>query len=157
MGNSNPDVKTTSPPAADVVVPLLDEELEVTKRDVVTDRVRVRTVTETADELVREELQSERVEVTRLPVNHLLEPGAPIPQVRTEDDVTIIPVFEEVLVVEKRLLVKEELRLVRRSTNDVFELPITLRKQTAVVEHEGPNGALSSQIPDQTPEKDASR
>ena len=44
------------------------------------------------------------------------------------------PVLEEVLVVEKRLLLKEELRITRHATTEVAELPVTVRKQRAVVE-----------------------
>jgi stress response protein YsnF len=36
------------------------------------------------------------------------------PEIRTEGDVTILPVVEEVLVVEKRLVLKEELHIRRR-------------------------------------------
>jgi stress response protein YsnF len=36
------------------------------------------------------------------------------PEIRTESDVTILPVVEEVLVVEKRLVLKEELHIRRR-------------------------------------------
>jgi uncharacterized protein (TIGR02271 family) len=116
------------------VLPLVEEELRVSKREAVTGRVRVRTVTETLDEIVRQDLQGERIEVERVPVDTLVEPGAPVPQVRTEGDVTILPVLEEVLVVEKRLLLKEEVRISRHATTDVAEVPVTLRKQRAIVE-----------------------
>ena len=112
----------------------MEEELRVSKREAVTGRVRVRTVTETLDEIVRQDLQGERIEVERVPVDTLVEPGAPVPQVRTEGDVTILPVLEEVLVVEKRLLLKEEVRISRHATTDVAEVPVTLRKQRAIVE-----------------------
>ena len=118
----------------EVVLPLVEEELRVTKRESVAGRVRVRTVTESVEQLARQELQGERVEVERVPVDTLVEPGAPAPQVRTEGNVTILPILEEVLVVERRLLVKEELRITRRSTNEIAEIPVTLRKQRAVVE-----------------------
>ena len=55
---------------------------------------------------------------------------------RTEDDVIIIPVFEEVLVVEKRLVLKREIRIMKRATSETVEIPITLRKQQAKVERE---------------------
>ena len=56
------------------------------------------------------------------------------PVQRTEGDVLIIPVIEEVLVVEKRLVLKEELRISRRTTREDIEVPVTIRKQRAVVE-----------------------
>jgi len=45
-------------------------------------------------------------------------------------------------VVEKRLRVREELRIIRRSTTDTVETPITLRKQRAVIERLDSEGAL---------------
>ena len=58
------------------------------------------------------ELQQEEVTVERVPR------GVPIdvvPSVREEDGVLIIPVVEEQLVVTKRLILKEEIRITRRS------------------------------------------
>jgi stress response protein YsnF len=46
----------------------------------------------------------------------------------------IIPVMEEVLIVEKQLILKEELHVRRRVIEDRVEVPVTLRKQRAVVE-----------------------
>ena len=59
---------------------------------------------------------------------------------RTEDGVVIVPVMEEVLVVEKRLVLKEELHIRRQVTQENVEVPVTLRKQRAVVERLGPEG-----------------
>jgi stress response protein YsnF len=58
---------------------------------------------------------SEEAGVERVPVNRLVETE---PQTRQEGDVTIIPIIEEVLVVEKRLLLKEEIHI-RRTRNQV--------------------------------------
>lgn len=79
---------------------IMEEELRVEKRQVATGKVRVRTTTELAEELARATLQGESVEVTRVPVDREITVA---PSVRTEGEVTIIPVIEEVLVVEKRL------------------------------------------------------
>jgi stress response protein YsnF len=49
--------------------------------------------------------------------------------IRTEDGVTIIPVLEEVLVVEKRLVLKREIRISKRSNLETVEIPVSLRKQ----------------------------
>ncbi|MCU0893405.1 MAG: YsnF/AvaK domain-containing protein [Rhodospirillales bacterium] len=53
---------------------------------------------------------------------------------RQEGDTTIIPVFEEVVVVEKRLKLVEEVRLTKRQTIRHEPQTITLRRQEAVVE-----------------------
>ena len=56
------------------------------------------------------------------------------PETRTEGGVTIVPVLEEVLFVEKRLVLKEELHIRRQATTETVEVPVTLRRQRAIVE-----------------------
>ena len=113
------------------VIPLVEEELRVDKRQVVTGRVQVKTVVDSFEKLARATLEGEQVEVTRVPVNTELTTAPPQ---RTEGDVLIIPIVEEVLFVEKRLVFKEELHIRRRVTRENVEVPITLRKQRAIVE-----------------------
>ena len=142
MTSNEPHPKQAAIGAADVDLPIIEEQLQLDKREVVTGRVRVRTITDSSEELLRQELQGERLEIVRVPLDVLVEPGAAPPQVRTEGNVTILPVVEEVLVVERRLLIKEELRLIRHATKEVIETPVTLRKQRAVVERLDSEGEL---------------
>jgi len=114
---------------------LAEEVLKVGKREVVTGRVRVRTETETVETTARAELEGETVEVTRVPCERYVDEAPPV---RTEGDVTILPVVEEVLVVETRLLLKEEIHLRRTKTRETVEIPATLRRQHAVVERIDP-------------------
>ena len=60
-------------------------------------------------------------------------------------DLTIVPVVEEVLVVEKRLVLKEELHIRRTSQTELVEVPVTLRKQRAVVERQAPHTSPSEE------------
>jgi uncharacterized protein (TIGR02271 family) len=124
---------------AEEILPLVEETATVHKREVVTGKVRVRTVTATAEELAKATLQSDSVEVTRVPVDKMVETA---PEIRTEGDVTIVPVLEEVLVVTKQLVLKEELHIRRRVETETVEVPITLRKQRAIVEREAPDGSI---------------
>ncbi len=82
-------------------------------------------------ELAKATLDGEAFEVTRVPVDQVVNQA---PGIRTENDVTIIPIMEEVLVVEKRLVLKEELHIRKRRTTENVEFPVELRKQRAVVE-----------------------
>src|SRR3954447_380018 len=122
----------------DESIPIAEEELRVEKRETVTGRVRVRTEVDTVEELARASLDTETVEVQRVPIDRMVDTA---PTVRTEGDVTIVPVVEEVVVVEKRLLLKEELHIRRRRTTKDVEIPVTLRKQRAVVERLPPDEA----------------
>lgn len=125
--------------ASEEVIPLVEESATIGKREVVTGRVRVQTFTDTVEEIARADVQRETVEVTRVSIDRMVETA---PEIRTEGDVTILPVVEEVLVVEKRLVLKEELHIRRRVETETVEVPVTLRKQRAVVEREAPDGPL---------------
>ena len=63
---------------------------------------------------------------------------------RTEDGVTIVPILEEVLFVEKRLVLKEELHIRRRVSTETVQVPVVLRKERAVVERVPPEGDIPS-------------
>ena len=123
-----------------VTLPLIEETARFEKRMVETGRVRVSTRTETVDQVLRESLRSDTVEVIRMPVDRTLSEGEVPPAVREEDGVTIIPVLEEILVVEKRLVLKEELHIRRTTADEDVEVPVTLRKQRAVVERLSADG-----------------
>src|SRR4051794_16550402 len=83
------------------VVPIVEETASVSKRQVATGKVRVHTHVDTVQELARASLRSDKVDVTRVPVDKIVDA---VPDVRTEGDVTIVPVLEEVLVVETKLV-----------------------------------------------------
>lgn len=115
------------------VLPIVEEVATITKHDVLTGRVRVSTQTQTSDELVSAALERNDVEITRVPIDRDITEA---PAVRTENGVTIIPVVEEILVVEKRLVLREEIHLRHVTTTQSVEMPVTLRKQQAVIERD---------------------
>ena len=112
-------------------MPLAEESARIDKRAIVTSRVRVRTSVETVEELASATLEGESVEIVRVPIDR--EVTNP-PAVRTEDGVTIVPILEEVLMVEKRLVLKEELHIHRRPTRETIAKPVKLRRQRAIIE-----------------------
>ena len=92
-------------------IPVVREELAVGRRIVETGKgVRVtKTVTE-HEHVVDEGLAKEDTTVERVSVNRVVDPEN-IPRIRHEGNTMIVPVLEEVLVVEKRTILKEELRI----------------------------------------------
>lgn len=115
-------------------VSLLEERATIDKRTVTTGKVRVVTHTETVEETVRAVLKGEEAEVVTVELDQTV--SGPAPLIRTEGGVTIIPVLEEMLVVEKRLVLKREIRISKRSTSETVEVPVSLRRQRAKVERE---------------------
>ena len=112
------------------VIPVFEEELSVAKRVVETGRVRVSRVTHDHQQMVDELLQHEKVEVERIPIGRQVEA---MPPMRTEGDVTIIPVVEEVLKVERHLILKEEVHIRRSTQTERFQESVTLRRQEAQI------------------------
>jgi stress response protein YsnF len=92
--------------------------------------VRVATVTHTRDHLVDEMLTRTNVEVERIPVDRVVEA---IPPVKDDAGVTIIPIVEETVIVERKLVLKEELHIRRKQTTERFQQTVPLRYQTAQV------------------------
>ena len=115
------------------ILHVVTETATLEKRDVLTGRVRVTTRTETVDELVSAALERSDVSVSRVPIDREVEA---IPAVRTEGDVTIIPVVEEILVIEKRLVLREEIHLRQTTIVQSVDVPVSLRKQQAVIERD---------------------
>jgi stress response protein YsnF len=117
------------------VLPLVEEALRVGKRRVEAGRVRVSVRTEAEERLVRETLRAEHVEVERVAAGRELAEGEEVPAARREEDGTVVvPVLEEVLVVERRLVLREEVRLRLVAPEEAVEQPVTLRRQRAEVE-----------------------
>lgn len=125
------------------VLEVIEERIRVEKREVVSGRVRVSTVTDHVEDMIREELRGTRAEVVRVPIGRTLGSDEAVPGPRTEDNVTIVPVFEEIVVIEKRLVLKEELHITQQTVVENVEVPVTLRQQRAVVERLEPD-----EIPD---------
>ena len=149
---------TQDKPAAEVALgesvtlPLIAETARIDKRVVETGRVRVSTRTETTDQVMRETLRSDMVGVTRVAINRTLAEGETPPVVREENGVTIIPVLEEILVVEKRLVLKEEVHVRQTTAGEDVEMPVTLRRQHAVIERVSPEGHVTALSPEHPPE-----
>jgi uncharacterized protein (TIGR02271 family) len=125
-------------------IPLVEERIAVDKREVETGRFRVRIMVEEREERVTEALARDEVDVERVPMNVTL---SELPTVRLEGSTTIIPVVEEVLVVEKKLVLVEEIHLRKRSTAQVQEIPVTVRSERAFVEREPIGGEPATPAP----------
>jgi uncharacterized protein (TIGR02271 family) len=114
-----------------LVLPVVVEELDVQTRQKETAKVHIKTVVHERQEVVDPPLLHEELDIQRFPVNRIVENA---PQIRYEDDVMIVPILEEVLVVEKRLMLKEELHISRRRVEVHKPQHITLRSEEVIIE-----------------------
>jgi uncharacterized protein (TIGR02271 family) len=114
------------------------EELEIGKRVVETGRVRIRKLVQAHEECVDEPLMHEEIEVQRIPVDREIQ--EPV-QVRRDGDLLVVPVVEERLVVQKRLVLVEELHIRRRVRQQPHRERVVVRSEEAVIEREPAAGA----------------
>ena len=133
MSDYDADAERVTARADELRVPRIEEEARITKRVVDTEHVSVRTFTDEEQVVLRDEVTHEQVEVTRVPFDREV---AEAPAVRTEGDLTIVPVLEERLVVEKRLFLVEELHLRRTATTRPVEIPATVRRTRVEIDRE---------------------
>ena len=141
---SGPTDPFASTPEEYAAIPLVEERLSVGKRSVESGRVRVRVTVEERQETVTEALARDDVQVERVPRNERL---TEMPHVRLEGSTTIIPVVEELLVVEKALVLVEEIHVRRHTETEMVEIPATLRSERATIERDNAPTAVDSPPP----------
>jgi stress response protein YsnF len=126
----------------ETVIPVAEERVTVSTREAEIGRVRVALTTETETVVARETLRGRRVEVERVPIGRMLPEGESPPQSREEGDTLVVPVVEEVAVVVKRLVLREEVRLRFVHTEEPFAQEVPVQRQKATVERVPPDAAL---------------
>ena len=109
-----------------MVIPVIEEEITVGKQVVEAGRVRISKRISEHEELVDVPLFREEVRVERVPVNLFVEA---VPQIRQEGDTMIIPVVEEQIIVQKKLLLIEELRVRKEIIEHHQPQTVNVRKE----------------------------
>lgn len=115
------------------VVPLAEEQLHVGRQRRETGKVVVRKVVYEQEHTIDQPVLEEVVEVERVPIDQLV--NAP-PPTRQEGDTIVMPLVEEVFVVEKRLRVREEVRITRHRREVSKPQRVTTRREDVEVERE---------------------
>jgi len=114
------------------ILPVVDDDdSDAQEVEVASGLVRVSKVIEEKQEIIDEPLLREEVTVERKPINRVIEKAPPI---RYEGETMIIPVVEEVLFVEKRLMLKEELRITRHKSTVNQRHEENVRSEQVIVE-----------------------
>ncbi len=117
-----------------VVVPVVEETVRIEKEVVQTGGVRVRKTVHSDAETVEVPLNHDELEVERVQVGRVIDDPRHAPKPRQEGDVYIVPVLEEVAVVEKRLVLREELHIRKKQTRAVHRETVEVRREEAEVE-----------------------
>ncbi|MFH8136041.1 DUF2382 domain-containing protein [Pantoea osteomyelitidis] len=131
MKTQPPDKNLQDKP--EVVLKLAEEQVKLSKEQVVDGRVTVTRATTEHDEVINTLLRHEKVEVEHVPKAQRIEV---MPEIREEDGVLIVPVVEEEIEIVRKLILREELHIRRVEQQVPFEEVVTLRKQHVKVEKE---------------------
>jgi uncharacterized protein (TIGR02271 family) len=91
-----------------MIIPVIQEEITVDKQVIETGKVRISKRISEHEELIDVPLFAEEARVERVPINLFVEA---LPPVRQEGGTMIIPVVREEIVVQKKLLLVEELHV----------------------------------------------
>ncbi len=116
------------------VIPVIQEAVRVEKREFESGKVVVHKTVVERDEAVEILLRQQDLSVERVPVGRVVSEA---PQTRQEGDTLIVPILEEVLVVEKRLMLKEELYIRKQSSERTEHQTIRLRSEQVKIEQTG--------------------
>jgi stress response protein YsnF len=116
-----------------IAVPVYQEEAWIEKRVVDTGRgVRIHKTVAEHPVRIDERLLRDAVEVQHVPVDRIV-PLDQAPATRYEGDTLVVPVLEEVLVVERRLRIKEELRITRTRHEEHHAETVLLKSEQVSV------------------------
>ncbi len=114
-------------------LPMVAEEVRVTVRDVPRERLRVRRRVITEDHVVEMPVWREHITVDRVPRDEVVDR---MPEPRQEGDVLVVPCVEEEVVVQKRLRVREELRIRVIREQRIHRQTVPVRRHELEVEHD---------------------
>jgi uncharacterized protein (TIGR02271 family) len=133
-----------TPDRDQIVVPVHEEVVEPVRREIDAGAVRIATRVETTPTEWETTLRRDNVTIERVPVG---QPVEAVPEARWEDDTLIVPVLEEEIVVSRRLVLREEIRITRRLEARAVSGTEPVRREIVYVERVGPADATPDTAP----------
>lgn len=107
-------------------IPIVEERLDIEKRELVTGTVTLQKRVEEYHETLDIPLAARTFDIERIVLNRPVESA---PEVRHEGETTIYPVVEEQLVITRQLILREEVRVTRRDTEHRDTRTVTLHRE----------------------------
>ena len=117
-------------------IPVFGENVSVQMKEVVTGKINIRKSVHEEVQTVNTPVVRDEYEIARIPVHSTVLQAPPEP-VRHEGDTMIIPVVREIIVVEKRYEVIEEIHIRHHKTESISTQQITLKKEQVHINREG--------------------
>ena len=133
----------------DLRVQRSEEELLAGVREREAGRVSARKSVRTEREVVRVPRRREEVEIERVPVEGEAKEAGGATRADIGEDEVVLQVFEEEVVVTKRVVLKEEVRLRKRVAWDEETVEVDLRKEEVEIDDQsgrrGPQGPFAQE------------
>jgi len=130
VSGSRPLLETDT---ASKIIPVIEEQIEIQKHLVNQGGYRFSKKVSIRHETVDEPLVSRSVQIERHAVGRLL-PTMESPPARREGTTMIFSIVEEVLVTEKRLMLKEEIHVTQTEATIHRPVNVALRSEEMVIE-----------------------
>ncbi len=122
------------------VLPVIEEQVHIEKRIVESGVVRVSKKVHEEKVMVDVPVIHEEHDVERVEINQYVDEA---PTVRYDGATMIIPVLREEVIVQKRLVLVEELRIKKKLVQTKKQEEVTLRKEEVIVEREALDNSSS--------------
>ena len=136
-------------PEEDLRVQRSEEELRAGVREREAGRVNVKKSVRTEREVVRVPKRRQEVDIERVPVEGEAREASGATEADIGEDEVVVQVFEEEVVVTKRVVLKEEIRLRKRVAWDEEVVEVDLRKEEVEIDdqsgRDGPQGPFAQE------------
>jgi len=133
----------------DLRVQRSEEELRAGVREREAGQVNFKKSVRTEREVVRVPKRREEVDIERVPVEGEAREASTATEADIGEDEVVLQVFEEEVVVTKRVVLKEEIRLRKRVVQDEETVEVDLRKEEVEIDDRsargGPQGSLAQE------------
>ncbi len=130
-------METKSPMQADdstLVLPVVREQVQVGTRTIDTGRgVRIHKTVSEHPHNIDEMLLRDALDVQRIAVDQIVSLSE-APVTRQEGDTLIVPILEEVLVIEKKVRIKEEIHITRSHSHERHVDTVLLKQEDVSIE-----------------------
>jgi uncharacterized protein (TIGR02271 family) len=115
----------------EAIINVLKERALIQKNIVEKAKVHIEKKVHHTEETIHIPVVSEEVEIKKIAVNQYVET---VPPVRYEGDTIVIPAIKEILIVEKKLLLVEEVYVTKHTNTTSEEKNVMLREEEIIVE-----------------------
>jgi len=119
-----------------VVIPVIEEQLQVSTEWVETGRVRVNKQVHEETQTIDVPVTHELIDVERVPINRVVDE---VPLSRQEGDTLILPVVREEVVTTVRLVLVEEVRITRRQEQATDQQTVKTKYETISIDRSESN------------------